>query len=397
MKVICDRSALLEAINLVSGAVASRTPRPQLQCVKLEATKKGSAGELALLATDGELSLRLKLSAVDVQQVGECLIPADKLRQIVGAEESEPTLTLETEEDAIRIRGKDAQFKVYGYPVADFPPIPDMAAVIAGSAEAGKAKAVFSHSAGAFGTIIERTVFATARENSRYAINGVLLKRDGKRLEMVATDGRRLALCRTQLAAGDKDSKAVSCIIPTKALGMIQKLIRDPQEQVQIAITDNQIYFSVISATEKADAANARAVLSSNLVEGSFPPYEDVIPKDHDKRVVFDKDVLSSAVRRAALLTNEESRGVRMAFTGKNKQLELSSRAPEMGEAQITIELAKYDGDDVEIGFNPLFLTDALKVISEPEVILELKAGNKPGVVKVGTDFVYVVMPVNLQ
>ncbi|MEK6702093.1 MAG: DNA polymerase III subunit beta, partial [Planctomycetota bacterium] len=86
MKVICDRSALLEAINLVSGAVASRTPRPQLQCVKLEATKKGSAGELTLLATDGELSLRLKLSAVDVQQVGECLIPADKLRQIVGAE-----------------------------------------------------------------------------------------------------------------------------------------------------------------------------------------------------------------------------------------------------------------------------------------------------------------------
>ncbi|MEK6702092.1 MAG: DNA polymerase III subunit beta, partial [Planctomycetota bacterium] len=312
-------------------------------------------------------------------------------------EESEPTLTLETDEDAIRIRGKDAQFKVYGYPVADFPPIPDMAAVIAGSADAGKAKAVFSHSAGAFATIIERTVFATARENSRYAINGVLLKRDGKRLEMVATDGRRLALCRTQLAASDKDSKAVSCIIPTKALGMIQKLIRDPQEQVQIAITDNQIYFSVISATEKADASNARAVLSSNLVEGSFPPYEDVIPKDHDKRVVFDKDVLSSAVRRAALLTNEESRGVRMAFTGKNKQLELSSRAPEMGEAQITIDLAKYDGDDVEIGFNPLFLTDALKVISEPEVILELKAGNKPGVVKVGTDFVYVVMPVNLQ
>ena len=125
--------------------------------------------------------------------------------------------------------------------------------------------------------IITRTVFATARENSRYAINGVLMKRDGKRLEMVATYGRRLALCRTQLAASDKDTKAVSCIVPTKALQMIQKLITNPEEQVQIAITDNQIFFSVLAVGEK-DPAGGRATLSSNLVEGSFPPYEDVIP-----------------------------------------------------------------------------------------------------------------------
>lgn len=396
MKVICDRAALLDGINLVSGAVAARTPRVQLQCVKLEATKKGSAGELTLLATDGELSMRLKLMQVDVQQTGEALIPADKLRQIVGAEDSEPTLTLETEDDAMHIRGRDAHFKVYGYPAADFPPIPDMTVVVSGSAEVAKAKAVFTHSAAALETIISRTSFATARENSRYAINGVLLKRDGKRLEMVATDGRRLALCRTQLAAGDKDTKAVSCIVPTKALSMIQKLITNPEEQVQIAITDNQIFFSVLAAGEK-DGGAGRATLSSNLVEGSFPPYEDVIPKDHDKKVIFDKDVLASAVRRAALLTNEESRGVRLHFTGKNKQLELSSRAPEMGEAQITVDLTKYDGDDLEIGFNPAFITDALKVVSEPEVILELKAGNKPGLIRSGQDFVYVVMPVNLQ
>ena len=396
MKVICDRAALLDAINLVSGAVATRTPRPQLTCVKLEADKKGSVGEVTLLATDGELSLRLRLAQVDVQQAGEALIPADKLRQIISAEDTEPTLTLETEEDAVHIRGKDAHFKVYGYPSGDFPPIPEMADVIAGSTEMGKAKAVFSHPSGGLEAIITRTVFATARENSRYAINGVLLKRDGKRLEMVATDGRRLALCRTQLAAGEKDAKAVSCIIPTKALSMLQKIVKSPDETVQIAITDNQIFFSVLGAGEK-DGSAGRATLSSNLVEGSFPPYEDVVPKDHDKRIVFDRDVLSSAVRRAALLTNEESRGVRMAFKGKNKQLELSSRAPEMGEAQITVDLSKYEGDDIEIGFNPLFLTDALKVVSETEVIFELKAPNKPGVVKAGTDFVYVVMPVNLQ
>lgn len=124
-------------------------------------------------------------------------------------------------------------------------------------------------------------------------------------------------MCRTQLSAGDKDTKAVSCIVPTKALSMIQRLITSPEEQVQIAITDNQIFFTVLAAGEKDGATGGRATLSSNLVEGSFPPYEDVIPKDHDKKVIFDKDVLASAVRRAALLTNEESRGVRLHFTGR--------------------------------------------------------------------------------
>jgi hypothetical protein len=142
------------------------------------------------------------------------------------------------------------------------------------------------------------------------------------------------------------------------------KLISQHDEPVQIAITDAQILFSFGTA-----ASPGRAVLVSNLVEGSFPPYEDVIPKDQDKKVTFDRDVLASAVRRAALLTNEESRGVRMNFKGKDKLLELSSRAAEVGEAQIRCDLAGYEGDDVEIGFNPTFVTDALKVISEPEVI----------------------------
>ena len=143
-------------------------------------------------------------------------------------------------------------------------------------------------------------------------------------------------------------------------------------------------------------SGDARAVLASNLVEGAFPPFEDVIPKDHDKKVTFDRDVLTAAVRRAALLTNEESRGVRMSFNGENKMVELTSRAPEMGEADIRVPVNAYEGDDIEIGFNPHFITDALKVITEPEVVMELKAPNKPGLIKSGNDFVYVVMPVNL-
>lgn len=392
MKVICDRGALQDAVNLVSGAVAGRTPRVQLTCVKINAERRDGVGELVLAATDAEISMRVRIAQVDVQQPGQTLIPADKLRAIVGAEDGEPTLTLDAEAEVCHIRGADAHFKIFGFPVDDFPPIPDFADVVAGTAEIPKSRGFFSYRAGALDTLVARTLFATARENSRYAINGVLLKREGKRIEMVATDGRRMALCRAAIPSTDKEAKGVSCIIPTKALSQLQKLYRDPDEVVQVAVTENQIFFSLGSEKDPH-----RAVLSSNLVEGAFPPYEDVIPKDQDKKVVFDRDAMASAVRRAALLTNEESRGVRLKFNGKQRQLELTSRAPEMGEAQVTVELNSYEGDDIEIGFNPAFIIDVLKVISEPDVVLELKSPNKPGVIKVGSDFLYVVMPVNLQ
>ena len=122
-----------------------------------------------------------------------------------------------------------------------------------------------------------------------------------------------------------------------------------------------------------------------------------MIPKDNDKRVTFDRDLFKSAVGRAALLTNEESRAVKMKFSASGRNLQLSSRAAEMGESDIKVDLTKYEGEDIEIGFNPIFLVDALKVIPETEVILEMKAPNKPGLVKAGAEFLYVVMPLNLQ
>ena len=155
-----------------------------------------------------------------------------------------------------------------------------------------------------------------------------------------------------------------------------------------MAMDENQAIFAV---GEGADAA----VLSTNLVEGAFPPFEDVIPKDQDKKVTFDCATLSSAIRRAALLTNEESKGVRMSFA--DKKLTVTSRAPEMGEAEIHVELTKYEGEPLEIGFNPGFISDALKVVDGAEVIVELKAPNKPGVLRTGNEFTYVIMPVNLQ
>ncbi|HVZ95055.1 MAG TPA: DNA polymerase III subunit beta [Phycisphaerales bacterium] len=392
MKVICDRGALLSAVNLVGGVVAARTPKIELTCIRLTAkkvgTKGGGAGLLTLAATDAEIAVRMSIARVDVAEEGEALVPADKLRQIVSAEEQEPTLTIESDGEVCHIRGQDAKFKVFGYQVANFPPIPEFP-------HKDPKAASFAINADTLRQLVDRTAFSTARETSRYAINGVLFNRQGRKIEMVATDGRRLALARGTIeGAGGAGDENRSCIIPTKALTLLSRIISDPESTVRVAITDNQAIFAI----DEDDAPGAGTMLASNLVEGSFPPYEEVIPKDQDKKATFDVDKLSSAVKRAALLTNEESRGVKMAFnTGKESKLRLSSRAPEMGEAEIDVGMESYEGSDIEIGFNPAFLTDALRVIAEPKITFEMKAPNKPGLMRSGNDFLYVVMPVSLQ
>lgn len=354
---------------MAQSVVAPRTPMPILQGLHLSAEE----GRLRIAATDGDLSLRLSVTQVDVKQGGDVVVPADKLLQIVRASE-DSTLSIESQKGAVLIRGADSHFKVFGHDAKDFPTLPDASAKAAGC----------EIPAGSLRRMITRTLFATAVENSRYAINGVLFDRSGRKLRLVATDGRRLALSRGECSTGEGEQRS---IVPTKALNVLVRLIDDPEAPVMVGVEASQIRFVVGNG---ADAS----ILTSSLVEGQFPPFEDVIPKDHDKRVSLDAGEFTSAVRRAALLTNEESKGVRLAF-GDNK-LTLSSRAPEMGEAEIQIDLADYHGEPIDIGFNPTFIVDALKVVEGGPVVLELKQPNKPGVLKQGNDFTYVLMPVSL-
>lgn len=366
MKVICDRGALVESLGLVAGVVVARTPKPVLTCVKLTAGDDG----LVLEATDTEVSVRLSTPRVEVAEAGQALIPADKLQQITR-ESIDPTLTLHTEQDVAHIVGQDSKFKIFGHPPTDFP-----------ATTTFDGEPDFTINAGDLHRLVAQTLFATARENSRYAINGVLVERTGNKLAVVATDGHRLALAKGSCKATNDETR--SAIVPTKALNLLLRLFDDAEQTVNVKVEDNQILF-------KTDDA----VLVSNLVEGNFPPYSDVIPKDGDKKATIATDLFVSAVRRAALLTNEESKGVRMAFAAEG--LTLSSRAPEMGEAEIHVPMPEYTGDPVEIGFNPAYLLDALKVIDESQVHLDLKGSNKPGVLRTGPNFLYVVMPVNLS
>jgi DNA polymerase-3 subunit beta len=376
MKVICNRGALLDALTVTGNVVAARTPKPVLQCVKLTAADD----RLTIAATDLEVAIRYSDSQVQVEQGGEALLPADKLRDIVR-ESMDDTLSIEVGADkeggsagggVASIKGQDSLFKIFTQRASDFPPVPDFTG-----------EADFEIPGGQLKQLIGQTLFAAAREQTRYAFNGVLLTAKAKKINLVSTDGRRLAMAKGDLASDKLPKEGGKAIIPTKALVLVDKLIDDPEETVAVQVRENQVIFHTPSAT-----------LTSNLVEGQFPPYEDVIPKDADKKMTASTADFLSAIRRAALLTTEESKGVRMHFSKKG--LVLTSRSPESGEATVNFP-CKFEGADVEIGFNPTFLTDALRVVDSDEVSLELTAANRPGLLKGGANFLYVIMPVNLQ
>ena len=367
MKVICNRGALLDALLMAGNVVASRTPKPVLQCVKLTAEND----TLTVAATDLEVAIRYSDAQVQIEQPGEALLPADKLRDIVR-ESVDDTLSIELAGEQAVIKGQDSKFTIYTQNPREFPPVPDF-----------EGQADFEIAGGHLKQLIGQTLFAAAKESTRYAFNGVLVVAKGKKINLVSTDGRRLAQAKGDLSNEKLPKDGARAIVPAKALQLIDKLIDDPDAPVSFQIRENQVIFHTADAT-----------LTSNLVEGQFPPYEDVIPKDTDKKMTAGTADFLSAVRRAALLTTEESKGVRLTFNKTG--LKLQSRSPESGEAEVNFA-CKFEGSDVEIGFNPQFLTEALRVVDTDEITLELTAPNRPGLLKGGHNFLYVIMPVNLQ
>jgi len=364
MKIVCSRRALQEALGLVGSVVSARSPKEVLKCVRLACD-----GEtLYVEGTDLEVAAKAAVREVEVAEPGEVLVPADRLTGIVR-ESVHETFALEASEDTCVIRGEDDEYKVYGHDPADFPPM----------AEFGD-EPDFSISAEVLRDLADKTTYAAAKESTRYAINGVLWEKRGKKLVLVATDGRRLARAIGPLEKATQGD--VQAIVPVKAINLLGRLMRTGDELLEVKITSNQLL-----------ARTGNGMIASALVEGHFPKYEDVIPKDCDRRARLNRLEFMSALRRASLLTSEESKGVRMQFD--DGRLTITSRAPEQGEATIRMSV-EFEGEPITIGFNPYFLIDALKVMDDGEVTFELKEPTRPGVLKGSGDFLYLVMPVSL-
>jgi DNA polymerase-3 subunit beta len=200
---------------------------------------------------------------------------------------------------------------------------------------------------------------------------------------LVATDGRRLARTRINLTSSpDEKISAQKVIVPAKTMNLLSKLGTRDKESLAVKFVDNQIMFKY-----------ANVVISSVLVEGKFPNYEDIIPSDYTNKLTLSAQAVLSAVRRAALLTSEESRGIKLSI--EKDTIVFSSRSPEAGAAQVTIPI-EYSGKPIDIGFNPQFLIDALRVIKSDDFELQLGQSDTPGLMKAGADFLYVLMPISL-
>ena len=372
MKTVCDRASLTRAVQVAASVVAPKSPKPALGCIKFEAGKE----RVTLLATDLEVGIRVELDKMEIQQPGDALVPAERLHGILRELEAD-TVTITSSEQETEIIAPGARFKVLGDNPADFPQVPEFPATGAFTVEAADLVGM-----------IKRTLFATAKENTRYALNGVLWEVEGNNLTLVATDGRRLSLVRGKCKDGPEAKK--TAIVPSKAMLLIERCLTDTGEAkgpVRVVISEKDILL------ESPSTGGGNRIVYSRLVDGHFPKYDDVIPKDCEKKAVLGTAAFVAAVRKAALLTNEESRGVTLKFA--EQELVVTSRTPEMGEAEIRMP-AEYGGETLEIGFNPQYLMDAVKVIGADQFTFAFKGPSKPGVITEGRTFTHVVMPVSV-
>jgi DNA polymerase-3 subunit beta len=368
MKVSFNRAALAEALGLVGSVVPARTPKPILRCVRLCTAEKSAT----VSATNLEVGLTCSISAVEVHRQGEVIVEADHLAAIVSQSPDE-ALVLELVENNCSVTGADSRFTLYCQDPAHYPKVPGF-----DGEEPELEVPLDSLQAG-----ISQCLFATAKESSRYAINGVLWEFKGKKLLLVATDGRRLARTRVELRAAPSGQLAQQkMIVPARTMGLLERVVSHDKETVAVKLVDNQVLMRC-----------SNVVIGSTLVEGNFPKYEDIIPSDYDKKLTLPTEQVLSAVRRASLLTSEESKGIKLSIS--KDALVFSGSAPEAGNAEINMMIT-YKGEPIDIGFNPQFLIDALRAIRTPEFELELGQADRPGVLKSGADFLYVLMPINL-
>jgi DNA polymerase-3 subunit beta len=367
MKVNFNRAALAEALSLVVSIVPARTPKPVLRCVRISAADK----DVRICATNLEIGLNYLVSEVEVQEDGEIVVEANHLADIVR-ESTDDVLVLATTEHGCEIRGADSRFTIYGQDPAQYPKVPSME-----PAEADVVVGLQQLQGG-----INQSLFATAKESSRYAINGVLWEIKGKKLLLVATDGRRLAKVKLDLDKATKGTEQ-KMIVPARTMGLLEKIPAQENDNVGVKLVDNQVLIRC-----------PKVVISSNLVEGNFPKYEDIIPTDYDKKLTLPTESALSAVRRAALLTSEESKGIKVSV-GKAGVV-FSGSSPEAGAAEVSMSVS-YDGEPIDVGFNPQFLVDVLRVMRTPDFELELGQSDRPGLLKSGPDFLYVLMPISLS
>lgn len=370
MKVTCQRDALLAAVSAVGAAVAARSTRPILACIKAVAADD----TLVLMGTDSELGLRHELRGVAVTRPGAAVLPPAKLASILK-ETSDADITLDADDAATRIKLSTGRYELPAGNPDEFPDTPEFV----------PGERYHEVAAGVLKTLIKRTVFAAEkRESTRWAVTGLLWEADGDRVRLVGTDTKRLALADgPAVVCGEADPRMPLAIVPVKAVTLLERNLTDDGEVVTVVLRANEAMFQT---------AGGRVVLHTKLVEGRFPPYAEILPKTAPVKFPVSVPDLTARVRQAAIPCDDENKRVECRF-GAGKAT-LSAKGPETGSSDVEMELPGYIGEPVGVAFDPGYLTDMLRAIDgEPTAAVEMTNGDKPVVFKVGATYVYLVMP----
>lgn len=384
MDFVISKNDLVRELQIVTGVVEKRATLPILSNLLLEADGDG----LFVGASDLEVTIRGR-AAARVSQRGSVTLPAGKLHEIARSLPDDDVEFKLLERHQVSITCRRTRYRIAGQPRDEFPNFPEV-----------HDKDGIRLPGRTLNRMIERVAFAITTEDPRYSLNGALFLLDGGRLTLVATDGHRLAFASKalELAQGPGELRV---IVPRKALNEVSKLTGEltDEDEVVFGRADNHVFFVV-----------GEHRLTSNLLEGKFPRYENVLPDSCETELEIATEELANAVRRVSLLASERyGRAVRLGL-GSGK-LELFSKT-EMGEAQETLEL-DYDGPEMSIGFNARYLLDFLGVVGTSKVYLgldpkrpgdddtrEAEAGDKPGQLRPAgdekMDYRYIVMPMHL-
>lgn len=374
MKLTIEKADLQRGLARLQAIVEKRSSMPILANVLVTASGKGDTGRLELAATDLEVGIRGS-QAAKVQKPGALTISARKLYDIVR-ELPDETIQLEATPNAyLDIRCGRSRFTLAGTAAEEYPSLPDFAP--------GR---MVRLQAAVLSQMIEGTMYAASMDETRYNLNGVYFEvlAETGRIRMVATDGHRLALVE-RTAGSDVSGLASGVIVPRKGLAELKRLVdEDDADEVEIGFEGNS------GLVRKGDVT-----LVMRLIEGEFPNYKQVIPKQCDHHLTLSADLLVRALRRVALLSAEHSRAVKVELA--DGKLQLSSRTPDLGEAQEELDV-DYAGPTVSIGFNARYLLDCLSALGAKEVRLGLRDGGSPVEVRPTDDLesVAVVMPMRL-
>jgi DNA polymerase-3 subunit beta len=370
MQFSVSKNALLKELNLLQGIVEKKSTIPILSNVLIETA---NASTISLVATDLDVSLQTECAAESVR-TGSIVLQARKLFEIVRNLPDAEINFAKEENDWVRIVCASSDFRIVGQAKEHFPSTPKAD------------KAGLTIPASVIHSLINRTVFAITQEESRYALNGALLLFAEGRLQMVATDGHRLALAGANLDQGLDRTDQLRVIIPKKALIELAKLTAGAEDDLDMARDENHLYFEVQNRH-----------LTSRMLAGQFPNYELVLPKNNDKTIALNVDKIAQAIRRAALMADERSHGVKVELSAG--KLSITSQSADVGEAKEVIPL-DYSGDTLSIGFNAQYLLDFLGVVGTEEVLFELKDEQSPALIRPSgdgqSDYKYVVMPMRL-